>query len=279
MSDSAANSLAGFAVDAATGSADADRRFALHRGDLPGRPGDRPVREVRLRGLRGLARRLRVRPWMPPRARSRSVAGSPFGTGGLSPTTVGIDPTGKYLYVTNGATDNISAFSLDPVSGALTAVAGSPFAAGGTAPAFVGVDPTGHFAYAANARLDHLRVRHRRRDRRADGRSRIAFRGRRDLPEVRRVRACRQVRLRRPTPIRALSRPSPSTRRRAPSRPSPDRPSPRATGPIRWSRSASPNSPARGCPLTRTGRGLYALPQLISGGSDGPSRSSRSAWR
>jgi 6-phosphogluconolactonase (cycloisomerase 2 family) len=54
---------------------------------------------------------------------------------GVGPRGV-IDPTGKFLYTANGGvgfisdpphTDNISAFNIDPVSGALSPVTGSPF--------------------------------------------------------------------------------------------------------------------------------------------------------
>src|ERR1019366_6027612 len=43
---------------------------------------------------------------------------------------------------------SISAFSIDPGTGALTPVGGSPFSAG-INPASMVVDPTGHFAYAS----------------------------------------------------------------------------------------------------------------------------------
>ena len=91
------------------------------------------------------------------------VAGSPFGTGGLSPATVGIDPTGKYLYVTNGATDNISAFSLDPVDGGPDGRCrfalrrrrhGAGLRRRGT---------RGAFRLRGQRGLDRLRLRHRRR--------------------------------------------------------------------------------------------------------------------
>lgn len=43
----------------------------------------------------------------------------------------------------------INAYTIDPVSGALTAIAGSPFP-GGPEPSSVTVDPSGQFAYVAN---------------------------------------------------------------------------------------------------------------------------------
>ena len=41
-----------------------------------------------------------------------------------------IDPKGKFAYVTNQGSANVSAYPIIATSGALTPVAGSPFAAG-----------------------------------------------------------------------------------------------------------------------------------------------------
>ena len=57
------------------------------------------------------------------------VAGSPFAAG-TTPTYVAVDFTGKFAYVTNSGSNNISAFKINASSGALTSVAGSPFATG-----------------------------------------------------------------------------------------------------------------------------------------------------
>jgi DNA-binding beta-propeller fold protein YncE len=58
-----------------------------------------------------------------------------------------VDPTGKFVYVANANSNNISAYSIGP-TGALTPI-GVPVATGGT-PGSVAVDPTGKFVYAAN---------------------------------------------------------------------------------------------------------------------------------
>ena len=63
------------------------------------------------------------------------VAGSPFSTGpsGINPMDMVTDPDGRFLYVANfigGTGGSISAFTVDPNSGALTPMAGSPFPAG-----------------------------------------------------------------------------------------------------------------------------------------------------
>jgi 6-phosphogluconolactonase len=57
--------------------------------------------------------------------------------------------TPKFAYVANGASNNISAYTIQATNGHLTALSGSP-AATGTTPSSVTVDPSGRFAYAAN---------------------------------------------------------------------------------------------------------------------------------
>ena len=64
------------------------------------------------------------------------IAGSPFATGGGGAGGGAIGTAritvagGKFLYASNGGTHNISAFSINPVTGSLTPVAGSPFSDG-----------------------------------------------------------------------------------------------------------------------------------------------------
>jgi DNA-binding beta-propeller fold protein YncE len=66
-----------------------------------------------------------------------------------------VGTTPRYAYVTNynsanlSASSNVSAYTVDSSTGALTAVSGSPFAAG-TGPYSVTVDPSGKFTYAVN---------------------------------------------------------------------------------------------------------------------------------
>ena len=73
----------------------------------------------------------------------------PFAAG-VEPFFVSVHPGGKFAYVANSGSANISAYAIDPTTGVLTAVAGSPFAAG-TAPFSVAVDPAGKCAYVANS--------------------------------------------------------------------------------------------------------------------------------
>jgi 6-phosphogluconolactonase (cycloisomerase 2 family) len=63
----------------------------------------------------------------------------------------GVSVTPQYVYATNQQDNTVSAFSMNPATGALTGgIAGSPFATG-TAPASISVDPTGSFAFVANS--------------------------------------------------------------------------------------------------------------------------------
>ncbi|MCU7845625.1 MAG: lactonase family protein [Candidatus Thiodiazotropha sp. (ex Monitilora ramsayi)] len=70
---------------------------------------------------------------------------------GSAPNDVAIDPSGRFVYVANVgiASYNISAYSIDSTTGALTEIPGSPFPAG-SAPFSITVDPLGQFVYVAN---------------------------------------------------------------------------------------------------------------------------------
>jgi 6-phosphogluconolactonase (cycloisomerase 2 family) len=43
---------------------------------------------------------------------------------------VTVDPSGKFVYVTAQTSGNVSAYALDPITGALASILGSPFPAG-----------------------------------------------------------------------------------------------------------------------------------------------------
>ena len=81
------------------------------------------------------------------------LSDSPFPTGTTDavPVSVTVDPTGQFVYVANSAVTNgsISAFTIDPGSGGLTAVAKSPFADGDN-PVSVAVEASGRFALVTN---------------------------------------------------------------------------------------------------------------------------------
>ena len=69
-------------------------------------------------------------------------------TAGTGPAALAIDPGGKFLYVANFTSNNVSAYSINATTGALTAI-GLPTIAG-TNPRGGAVDPTGQFLYVAN---------------------------------------------------------------------------------------------------------------------------------
>ncbi len=73
------------------------------------------------------------------------VPGSPFNAG-LIPNQLVVDPTGRFVYVTNEQSGDITALSVDPSTGALTDLPGSPFPIGAQ-PVTAAVDPTGRFLY------------------------------------------------------------------------------------------------------------------------------------
>jgi 6-phosphogluconolactonase (cycloisomerase 2 family) len=88
------------------------------------------------------------------------LSGSPFSTGGGG--TDGGAPSvsrivvagGQFLYASNGGTNNISAFSVDPNTGALAAVAGSPFSitsSAGIGDISLAASPNGQFLFAGVA--------------------------------------------------------------------------------------------------------------------------------
>jgi probable HAF family extracellular repeat protein len=79
------------------------------------------------------------------------MEGSPFHTGKSGPTSVAVDPAGRFLYVTNqNAWDNdVAGFSMDRATGKLTPVPGSPFA-DCSGPSSIAIDPSGRFAYVSN---------------------------------------------------------------------------------------------------------------------------------
>jgi 6-phosphogluconolactonase len=61
----------------------------------------------------------------------------------------------SFVYVANSGDNNVSGFSVDSSTGALTRLKGSPFAAGEN-PDSVTVDPSGHFAYVTNSGSDNV---------------------------------------------------------------------------------------------------------------------------
>src|SRR5437879_873641 len=90
-----------------------------------------------------------------------TLVGSPFPTGGKgsglfsASNTATVTIRKKFLYVANTGSNDISGFSINTTTGALTPVPDSPFATGGSGGFFLGISlavtPNGKFVYAGNA--------------------------------------------------------------------------------------------------------------------------------
>jgi 6-phosphogluconolactonase len=80
------------------------------------------------------------------------LAPFPVSTGaGSQPFIATIDPSNKFLYVADFGSDQVSGFTIDSATGALTGMTGSPFSVGaGTGPDAVAVDPSSKYLYVAN---------------------------------------------------------------------------------------------------------------------------------
>src|SRR6266481_5296641 len=77
-----------------------------------------------------------------------TAVGSGFG-GVTDPTSLAVEPSNKFAYVSNFSDNTISAFAINASSGALTAVAGSPFPAAGN-PVMIASESSGRYIYTAN---------------------------------------------------------------------------------------------------------------------------------
>jgi 6-phosphogluconolactonase (cycloisomerase 2 family) len=84
--------------------------------------------------------------------------GSPFpaGTNPYFVTVAGTPSEGEFAYVVNTGDNTISAYSIEPTTGALTTIGGA--VAAGMNPYFVTVDPSGKFAYVANTGSKNISV-------------------------------------------------------------------------------------------------------------------------
>jgi 6-phosphogluconolactonase len=80
------------------------------------------------------------------------LTASPYRTG-IAAGGIVMTPDGKRLYVANGESATISAFSRDAGSGALSPVEGSPFPAGNGEPTGLAVTPDGRHLYSANGSM------------------------------------------------------------------------------------------------------------------------------
>ena len=67
------------------------------------------------------------------------------------PISMAVDPAGKFAYVTNSGSNDVSMYTIDATTGALTFIGSI---AAGTDPVSIAVDPAGKFAYVANWTYD-----------------------------------------------------------------------------------------------------------------------------
>ena len=85
------------------------------------------------------------------------VPGSPFAAG-TNPIAVAVAPSGTFAYVVNRGNDTITAYSIDPATGALTTLVGgtgNPFPTG-TSPSGITITPNGSFLYVSNNGTDNV---------------------------------------------------------------------------------------------------------------------------
>lgn len=68
----------------------------------------------------------------------------------ITNVVVNCTQAGRFAYVANQGSNDISALAIDSTSGVLTPIAGSPFASTGTGPVAVAVDPNETYLYVVN---------------------------------------------------------------------------------------------------------------------------------
>ena len=84
------------------------------------------------------------------------VSGSPFAAGNEL-RTVTIDPSGRFVYVTDPFTSQIYEFSINLATGNLAPLSGSPFGTGlGTSPWAAAIDPSGRFLCITDIALNQV---------------------------------------------------------------------------------------------------------------------------
>jgi 6-phosphogluconolactonase (cycloisomerase 2 family) len=98
-----------------------------------------------------------------------NLQNSPFFTGGtstltnfLGPTRLVVSPTANLLFVSNTGTNDVSAFTINPMTGNLSPISGSPFQTGGIGDLGISlaISPDGQFLFAANPGSHTITVFH-----------------------------------------------------------------------------------------------------------------------
>jgi len=81
-----------------------------------------------------------------------TAVGTPVAAG-LGPSSIAIDPHGKFLVVTNNVSDDVMSYTINQASGVLTPVVSQPSVVTGSNPRSVAIDPnTGLYAYCGECR-------------------------------------------------------------------------------------------------------------------------------
>ncbi len=68
---------------------------------------------------------------------------------GVTPSAIAIDPTGRYVYVTDKSSNQLLGYQIPAATGNLTALVSSPYSTG-LYPVAVTIDPRGKYIYTAN---------------------------------------------------------------------------------------------------------------------------------
>ena len=79
-----------------------------------------------------------------------TVTGSPFASGGAESWAGAVTPDGRFLYVVNKGSDDLSVFSIAP-DGSLALLPGYPLGTGGQEPNGIAISPDGRRLYTMNA--------------------------------------------------------------------------------------------------------------------------------
>jgi 6-phosphogluconolactonase len=85
------------------------------------------------------------------------IQGSPFPAGN-TPTWISIDPSDRFAYVSNTGSNNISAYAINTVTGALTQLPGSPYSDGTQRPIDLTIDSGGTHLYVPNQDSNNISV-------------------------------------------------------------------------------------------------------------------------
>ena len=67
---------------------------------------------------------------------------------GTSPVSVAVDPAGKFVYVANSGSNDVSMYTINSATGSLTLIG---MIAAGLSPSSIAIHPSGKFAYVTNS--------------------------------------------------------------------------------------------------------------------------------